>query len=358
MTSSPDQPAGKSYRFIVGSAAEAAVAIREKLGEKAKVISVRQVEGEGLARFLKAPKLEIIAHVPREIETSAPAMEFRMPEEPVSVAPEPSANVDNSPPSTSESPSVLPEESRLIHMLRRAGLPESFLHRFALDPDWHQLQTLPLSSAFPRAVLYMRRVLPSRAIPGAARRVAFFGSPGVGSTTALCKQLATEVFLRNRPACVMKIDGEDPNATESLAMYCEALGIPLLRSTSELLKLDDEMVVYFDVPGAISDGKNRSRLCQAMSNLGIASRVLVVNAAYDRQLIKHFYQESASLGATHVIFTHLDELLHFGKLWEFVLDAGLIPLFGSTGPNLADACERDIIGLLIRKTLAVAKSST
>lgn len=340
---------------MVGSAAEAATAIREKLGEKAKVISVRQIEGEGLARFLRAPKLEIIAHVPPEEDPPAPAVEFRLPEDPPPFAPPPP-----DPEKAFADPEVsshVPEESRLLHVLKRSGLPESFLMRFSQEPDWQKLQTMPLASALPRAVLHMRRSLPNRTIPGTARRVAFFGSPGVGSTTALCKQLATEVFLRNRSACVMKIDGEDPNATEALAMYCEALGIPLLRSTSELLKVHDDMIVYFDVPGAISDAKNRARLTQAMSDHGIASRVLVVNAAYDRQLLKHFYQESASLGTTHVVFTHLDELLHFGKLWEFVLDAGLAPLFASTGPNLADDCERDIVGLLIHKTLAAGRGA-
>ena len=351
MTSPANQHSGKSYRFVVGSAAEAATAIREKLGEKAKVVSVRQVEGEGLARFLRAPKLEVIARVPPDDEPPTPAVEFRLPEDSPPVA-SPSSKKEN-PPAEVEMPAS--EESRLLHMLKRAGLPESFLMRFSQEPDWQKLQTMPFASAFPRAVLHMRRALPKRSLPAAARRVAFFGSPGVGSTTALCKQLATEVFLRDRSACVMKIDGEDPNATEALAMYCEALGIPLLRSTAELLKVDNEMIVYFDVPGAISDAKNRVRLKQAMTDHGIASRVLVINAAYDRQLIKHFYQESATLGATHVVFTHLDELLHFGKLWEFVLDAGLAPLFASTGPNLADDCERDIVGLLVHKTLAAGK---
>ena len=55
---------GQKYKFVVKSAEEAAAIIRDKLGEMAQVISVRQVEGEGLARFLKSPKLEIIAQVP------------------------------------------------------------------------------------------------------------------------------------------------------------------------------------------------------------------------------------------------------------------------------------------------------
>jgi flagellar biosynthesis protein FlhF len=349
-----NQRSGKTYRFVVGSAAEAATAIREKLGEKAKVISVRQVEGEGLARFLRAPKLEIIAHVPPEEPLPTPEAEFRIPDDTTPFVPPLSEN-DEKFPADSEIPAL--EESRLLHMLKRAGLPESFLLRFAQEPEWQRLQTMPLASAFPKAVLHLRSSLPKRTLPAIARRVAFFGAPGAGSTTALCKQLATEVFLRNRSACVMKIDGEDPNATEALAMYCEALGIPLLRSTAELLKVDDEMIVYFDIPGAISDAKNHSRLKQAMTSHGIATRVLVVNAAYDCQLIKHFYQESAALGATHVVFTHLDELHHFGKLWEFVLDADLTPLFASTGPNLADDCERDLVGHLVHKTLTAGKAT-
>jgi flagellar biosynthesis GTPase FlhF len=63
---------GQKYKFIVKSAEEAASIIREKLGETAQVISVRQVEGEGLARFLKSPKLEIIAQVPGEQPASLP----------------------------------------------------------------------------------------------------------------------------------------------------------------------------------------------------------------------------------------------------------------------------------------------
>ena len=66
---------GQKYKFIVKSAEEAATIIREKLGERAQVISVRQVEGEGLAKFLTSPKLEIIAQIPIQEEppASAPA---------------------------------------------------------------------------------------------------------------------------------------------------------------------------------------------------------------------------------------------------------------------------------------------
>ena len=54
---------GKKFRLVVRSAEEAVRIIREKLGENAKVLSVRQVGGEGLKRFVSSPKLEVIAQI-------------------------------------------------------------------------------------------------------------------------------------------------------------------------------------------------------------------------------------------------------------------------------------------------------
>ena len=57
-----DTESGKKFRLIVRSA-EAVRVIRDKLGDNAKVISVRQVGGEGLKRFISSPKLEVIAQI-------------------------------------------------------------------------------------------------------------------------------------------------------------------------------------------------------------------------------------------------------------------------------------------------------
>ena len=59
-----DNKAGKKFRLVVRSAEEAVRVIREKLGEDARVLSVKQVGGEGLKRFISSPKLEVIAEVP------------------------------------------------------------------------------------------------------------------------------------------------------------------------------------------------------------------------------------------------------------------------------------------------------
>ena len=61
-----ESKAGKKYRIIVRSADEAVRVIQRKLGPEARVISVRQVGGQGLAKFISSPKLEVIAEIPPE----------------------------------------------------------------------------------------------------------------------------------------------------------------------------------------------------------------------------------------------------------------------------------------------------
>lgn len=369
---------GQKYKFIVKSAEEAASIIREKLGETAQVISVRQVEGEGLARFLKSPKLEIIAQIPNEESQSlpSPATEFGGPltsqaevdedyleREPSQRRKPTRARKTRSPQEAKRDDADFVPESlvramfknlptgRLWTILSKAGIPSEFLAQFGERPESRQLNEQPLQTAISHFAMLMRDRAPSRSL-ALSNRVAFFGSPGSGSTTALCKQLASDIFLRGRQACVMKLEADEPNSSEGLSMFCEALGVPLLRTRNELKKFDEDTNLYFDIPGMVLTGKNVRHLQKTFDELGIESRVLVVNAAYERQLIQEAYTRAGSLGATHVVFTHVDEIPRCGKLWEFVLDDGLVPLFASTGQNIAADFDRHIIDLLVRRTLS------
>lgn len=369
---------GQKYKFIVKSAEEAASIIREKLGETAQVISVRQVEGEGLARFLKSPKLEIIAQIPVEPPQTQPRTE----EDSSGQSQEASDGDDEAPPAESplrrkvtrskktrspqeprrEDADYVPESlvramfknlpsGRLWTILSKAGIPGEFLAQFGERPETRHLNEQPLQTAISHFAMLMRDRAPSRSL-ALSNRVAFFGSPGSGSTTALCKQLASDIFLHGQSASVMKLEADEPNSSEGLAMFCEALGVQLLRTRGELKKLSDDTTLYFDIPGMVLTGKNIRYLQKTFDDLGIESRVLVVNAAYERQLIQEAYTRAGALGATHVVFTHVDEIPRCGKLWEFVLDDGLVPLFASTGQNIAADFDRHIIDLLVRRTLS------
>jgi hypothetical protein len=70
-------PGEKHYRILVKSPEEALKVIRKKFGDKAKVLSVKQVEGEGLAKFLSQARnypycCQWGSYDPRNSENSKP----------------------------------------------------------------------------------------------------------------------------------------------------------------------------------------------------------------------------------------------------------------------------------------------
>jgi flagellar biosynthesis protein FlhF len=182
------------------------------------------------------------------------------------------------------------------------------------------------------------------------RRV-FLGSCGAGKTTALCKGISIDVFVEGRQAAILKLDGDQPNATDGLAAFCDVLGAPLLRSPSEVDEFDNEWLLYVDVPGVGLDapGEHR-RLAQTLDALDVDTRVLVINAALETEVIADTFEMGRACGATHVVFTHLDEVRRPGRLWRFVLFGGLQPWFVSSGPSPAGEIETDVFSALLART--------
>jgi hypothetical protein len=84
----------------------------------------------------------------------------------------------------------------------------------------------------------------------------------------------------------------------------------------------------------------------------INERVLVLNAAYDRASLRDAYAAGRDLGATHLVFTHLDEVPQWGKLWDYLFDEEVEPLFLGTGPSLTGDCEEDVPGAIVAAHLA------
>jgi flagellar biosynthesis protein FlhF len=181
------------------------------------------------------------------------------------------------------------------------------------------------------------------------RRV-FLGGCGAGKTTALCKMLARDVFVDGRSVAVLKLDADQPNASDGLAAFCEVLGVPMFRSPSEVEEIEEDSILYVDLPGMAPDEPLDSGSRETLERLEIASRILVVNAAYDAELIAAALLNGTRLGATHVVYTHLDELRRWGKLWRFVLNRDCAPLFLSNGPSLAGEMEDDPVAALLEKT--------
>jgi len=128
--------------------------------------------------------------------------------------------------------------------------------------------------------------------------------------------------------------------------------VPLLRSGDELETNLEGRRLYFDATGsALQDSAAWRTLGRLFGEFFIETRVLVLNAAYDVELLKRGYALGREAGATHVVFTHLDEVHHCGKLWDLLLGGRLQPLFFSCGQNVSGDLSEDTFELMVQRML-------
>jgi flagellar biosynthesis protein FlhF len=332
-TSLSSSPPGTCFKFVVSSADEAASLIRERLGPDARVLSVRSLPAPGLQRLWSAPRLEVIAQI-------EPAT--------VPVRSEPAAGIPQR---------KAPPERSLRNLLRRSGLSEVALGRLQSAPFWAESASWPLHRALAEAGEHLRRDAERRWKRTPLTRAAFLGGPGVGRTTALCKWLGTEVFRRSRLGHVVTVEFDRPNPSGPLPVFGEALGVPVARYPAATEAAVAGGFVYFDLPSfSASELSENTALSEFLARERIEQRVLVLNAAYDHAALRAAYSAGRSLGATHLVFTHLDEVPQWGRLWDYLLDGALEPLFLATGPSLTGDCKEDVYRELVGRTLAGASA--
>jgi len=340
---------GACYKFVVNSAEDAAALIREKLGPAARVLTVRSIPATGLKRFWSGSRLEVIAQIDASVETPEPV---------VTEAPAPLREFISAEPALPARPIGRPAKSSraqptLPGLLRRSGLSELALGRLQESPLWSELMAAPLHRALVEVGRRLQEDAEKRWSGAPLSRAAFLGTAGVGRTTALCKWLGLEVFRRARLGHVVTAEFERPNPPGALPVFCEALGVPVARFPAATQPAVPGGFVYFDLPGmSLRDPAENAPIAEFLARERIEHRVLVLNAAYDHATLRAAYATGRDLGATHLVFTHLDEVPQWGRLWDYLLDGALEPLFLGTGPSLTGDCAEDVFAALVRRTLA------
>jgi flagellar biosynthesis protein FlhF len=376
---------GKKYRFVVQSAEEAIQTLRERLGPDAKVISVKQVDGEGLSRFLNSPKLEIIATLPEKDEPAAASEPPAPPstarqsdkvaskqslsgkKDPERENLEADLASDTPPPVRAsrtpygaKSPSGKTREpTNVWTVLRKSGFDENLLGSLRYDggSDGGNLDELPLARALAEVNRRLRMEYQSIEAKPVTGRIAFFGTPGVGKTTALCKRLSNDVFLNRKNVEVVKLDSDTPNPDDALCLFCDVLGVPLQRDSGQHAIETKADVIYVDLPGMpIAEKEQWGKLRQRLDILNVETRVLVINGMYEASLIGAAFDLGERMGATHIVMTHMDEMAGAAKLWPYVLRGKLCPLFASHGQNVTSDYSEDILRLLLEKTFPTSIS--
>lgn len=325
-------------RFVVHNAQEAVEAVRTRLGPQARVLSVRSLPADGLGRWFGRPRLEVIATAtPASVAAPTPAVGAGVPAIPTAATPR------------AESRATLRE------LLRRAGVPERVLARLtSLDSD-DATDPRPLHLALAEAMREVRAIATARPARPLPARTAFIGPAGAGRTTALGKWLGREVIGSDRCGAVWRVEIDEPNPTPALDVLAEALGVPvwLCGTTPETggAPATGGDFLYADLPPLrLDDPRANATLRRFLDAEQFTGRVLVLNAAYDLETLQAAYAAGRAVGATHLVFTHLDEVRRWGRLWEFLCEGELTPLFLSRGAGLSGDLDEAPVEAFLRRT--------
>ena len=358
--------AGKRYKLTVRSAEEAVRVIREKLGDNAKVLSVRQVGGEGLKRFISSPKLEVIAEIQPPVDDQKEEVKSTLPdpllEDNVSPAPDDSSK-DNVKDVRGSGPKNAPLEETVNHvtgaliendtlsLLQKTGFDQTLLRDIQSWSNWNDFKDLPLADALKHITVGLSDRYSSSTELKTTNKIALIGSPGVGKTTTLCKFLAHEVFMNKTCPMVLKVESGVPNPDDALRIFCEVVGVTLFRQAESVPAAADSAPLYLDFPGlSLSNLEDWSATKSTLDELEVSTRVLVINGAYDKDILFKNINTANHLGATHLAITHFDEIANSTKLWPIIIRSNLTPLCICNGQNVTGDFTTGVLNQMISRT--------
>ena len=362
LTQEQSTPAsGKRYRLTVRSAEEAVRVIRDKLGDQARVLSVRQIGGEGLKRFISSPKLEVIAEIPAEDSDEITKDVLHEGTDSTEQALGDGKGSNSRVIDSSSAPKFLPEDGSpegtldesndKVRLLRKAGFDLTLLSEIQSWSSWKKIQDKPLADVLKEITVGLSDRFRSNKLAPTTDRIALIGAPGVGKTTTLCKFLAHEVFMNKKVPHVLKVENGIPNPDDALRIFCEVVGVTLFREPEGIPQVSKENPLYLDFPGlSLSNMQDWIETKQTLDLLKVDTRVLVVNGAYEREVILRSIRSAKHLGATHLAITHFDELANSTKLWPVLLQENLSPLCICNGQNVTGDFSTNVLNQLISRT--------
>lgn len=339
-----------TYRVVVSSPDEAVRVLREKFGDQVEVVSVRAMSAPGFKGLLGGRRFEVLARPATPKPAVAPKAAEGLYE----------ANVDRGE-SMVEPPPFEPVLDRgrgiaapsFTEVLKRAGFTERTLG--LLSDAVYRAQASGQTShrslvVFGEALKKHFATRPVRPLP---RRVAFLSSAGAGRTTALGKWLGRTVFQTGQLGRVFRLELDRPNRAEGLDLLCEALGLVLEHCGAEDVDFSAQAdFEYFHTPAfSVHRPQENYALGRFLDAHQVDGRVLVLHGAFDAGVQRAILRAGRDLGATHLVFTHLDEIPGWGRLWEPLLESEMTPLFLSLSPSLTGGLDTAVVDRLLAKTL-------
>jgi flagellar biosynthesis protein FlhF len=307
-------------QFIAADAASALAQIHKQLGPDAVVLSVRPLRSQGVSRILRhSNRIEVLACRPENPGTTGLNLPLKLLE-------------------ASDFSSASGKRWRSIAWLETMGLLPAHAERLQNAVDTLSSESLPasLETEWPIVTTALNnfwRTPPAWPDAFTQRPHVLIGPPGSGKTTALCKWLTLAVLTDERRARVWRLDGSTGNTSEHLTVHCEMLGVPVERFWSPPPNSGE--LLFIDLPGVEAhDGESLTALRRQLSTLPNPCVHLVLNAAYETEMLLAQWRAFAPLEPADLILTHLDEELRRIKLWNLVFGTNCTIRFLSAGQKI------------------------
>ncbi|MBT5717147.1 MAG: hypothetical protein HOI70_09550, partial [Opitutae bacterium] len=243
------------------------------------------------------------------------------------------------------------DESDSFKILAKTGFDQQLLNDIQSWSNWSEINNLGLAETLKEITIGLSDRFKSLNASPIGDRIALIGAPGVGKTTTLCKFLAHDVFMNKKSPNVLKVENGIPNPDDALRIFCEVIGVTLFRESGKIPESSFDSPLYLDFPGlslAHTDDWTNAR--QDLDDLNVETRVLVLNAAYDKQVLNKSINFGNNIGVTHLAFTHFDELSNSTKLWPLLLRNNLSPLCVCNGQNVTGDFSTSVLNQMIAKT--------
>ena len=351
-------------KFLAENYADALHRVKSELGDEALIISTRSIkyhpDEEGGE---PSSCVEITAAL--EKEADAPAKQAP---EPRRSLPEPTLHEMSSDPGwdriqpliqslmtqtdRARSAGLKPGQMDLFALLLRQGVKEDYaLRLFTLlnsgklrntgqdgGPDVESLKRL------------MRGMLkcagPIELTPGRPKVVALVGPTGSGKTTTIAKLAAQYALAQNRRVAVVSLDSYRMGAIEQLSAYGELMEVPVEAAQGRLdfrkvinTHRDKELILVDTSGRSHRDREYALELAAIFNSVEAVETHLVQGVTSQEALLDETVSQFSILKPDRVLFTKLDEGLHFGNLFNFAVRHRLPLSYFTTGQSVPEDIE-------------------
>lgn len=201
--------------------------------------------------------------------------------------------------------------------------------------------------------------------PGKPRVVALIGPTGVGKTTTVAKLAANFKLREQKKVGLITIDTYRIAAVDQLRTYASIIDVPLkvvltpdeLRSAIDEFK--DNHVIFVDTAGRSPNDALRLNELKSFLEAANPHEVhLVLSCTSNQNNLMQAVDRFGALGVDKIIFTKLDEAVHFGVIINVISKVNKAMSYVTTGQNVPDDIEVSHARRLARLILESCKKSS